>query len=264
MNTASMPLSRLARFGRGAAITLAMAMALTAGVGIAQPAGKPMYELDFDNEVSKAGKLQAIRGQKSYHMANEGAGQEPRVVFDDSRRSKVLDFEVGATPAASHKDRSELAIYSGVDFGKPWWVSMKVLVPKGTQIADNWHSFLQCPQAGIPASAPPFSVSLVAPNKFALVGRSEDDKFNELGTGEFPIGRWATIELELKMGEGGFARMYVDGKLAAAGDGDLRYKKGQPRCTLKVGIYRGKASTPFSMRVDDIRFGTTRESVAQH
>jgi hypothetical protein len=228
----------------------------------AQSRDRPMYELTFEDSTVAADQLTARRGKKAYAVAKEGAGREPGVVFDPTLNSRVLDFEVSATAANQVKDRSELTIYSGVDFGKTWWVSMKVMVPQGNVVAKNWHSFVQCPQAGMPASPPPFSISMAAPNRLMLVSRSDEDSYKEFASGDLPVGKWVNLVLELKMGETGYAGLWLDGQPLGSGEVPLRWKAGEPRCTLKVGIYRGKAQTPFTMRVDDIRIGSTRDAVA--
>jgi hypothetical protein len=241
-----------------------VALAIGVGPTAAESNDRPLYELNFESGVVSEGKLNEASGRKSYPVSTTGAGQVPRIVFDATLKSKVLNFEVGPTPPDKGKDRSELAIYSGIDFGKTFWISMKVMVPSGNSVANNWHSLLQCPQAGMPSSPPPFSISMATPAKLMLISRSSEDKFKVFGRGDLPVGQWVQLELELKMGDAGRASLYLDGQLVSSGEAPLRFKEGQPRCTLKVGVYRGQASTPYAMRVDDIRLGTTRRSVSGH
>jgi hypothetical protein len=229
---------------------------------IAQPSGQLLYELNFERSVVSNGGLKEANGRKTYALKHEGSGREPEVVFDPVLKSKVLDFKVDATPKGTKKDRSELTIYSGVELGKTYWVAMKVMVPNGNAVAQNWHSFIQCAQAGASGDSPAFSLSLGAPSKMMVISRSDEDRYKEVGKTELPVGKWVQLELELKMGEQGRASVFLDGKPAISGEAPLRHKRGAPRCTLKVGIYRGEAATPYEIRVDDIRLGTSREAVA--
>jgi hypothetical protein len=233
---------------------------LLAGSVAARAEPKPLYIITADNAKTEPSRLVEARG-KGYRLTNEGSGLPAEIVWDETLKSKVLAFKLGPTPADKLKDRSELAVYSGIVFDQPWAIGFRFLIPAGVEFSKTWHTFIQCPQNGGKAPTPAFSLSLSPPNQAMFVARNDKDSYAVFGKADLPLGRWATLELELRMGERGHARMWIDGKLVADNSAVLRFREAADSCTLKVGAYRGKSDTPFEVRLDDLRLGHTRADV---
>lgn len=235
----------------------ALLLAYSAAVA-AEP--RPLYVITADHAKTQPSKLVEARG-KGYRLTNEGAGIPAEIVWDEALKSKVLAFRLGPTPADKQKDRSELAVYSGIVFDESWAIGFRFLIPAGVQFSKTWHNFIQCPQNGGNAPTPAFSLSLSPPNQALLVARNDEDPYEIFGKANLPVGRWATLELEFRMGALGHARMWIDGNLVANNSAVLRFRDAANSCTLKVGAYRGKSDTPFEVRLDDLRLGRSRADV---
>jgi hypothetical protein len=219
----------------------------------------PLYEITGERSRVESDRL-TDGPSKAYPFKFEGGGVRPELVYDERLQSHVLVFRTASTPAGARKDRSELSLYSGVEYNRPWALGMKAFIAPDSTFPKTWQSIVQCPQAG-GGGTPVFSLSLSSPDRFLLVARNSERPYRAFATGQLPVGRWFDMELELTLGEKGFARLWVDGRVVAEGEAVLRYKGDAGRCTLKIGIYRGSEPEPFELRVDDVRFGTDRESV---
>lgn len=239
---------------------LLVAAALCGAAAFVAPdvAARTLYEITADRAQVKGDDLEESN-RKAYKLKREGSGVAAQIVDDAERRSRVIVFRTPPTPAGKVKDRSELEIFSGIEFGRQWALGMKVFVPAEVEFSDNWHILSQCPQNG--AIHPPFTLSFVKPGRIAVISRSDADDYRTVWAGDFPKARWVRLELEFTMGEKGHVRMWMDDKLVADKDAVFNFKEGRPRCNLKVGTYRGKTDKPFEVRFDDIRLGNERADV---
>ncbi len=242
-----------------ALIGLALSAATVIGFAQSTDSGRRLYDINAERGRVTGDSLDE-GSRKAFKLKREGSGSPAEIVDDPVRNSRVLVFRTGPTPAGKVKDRSELEIYSGIDFGKQWALGMKVFVPERVEFSDNWHILTQCPQNG--TVHPPFTLSFVKPNKIAIVSRSDADDYRVVYSGDFAKQRWVRIEVEFTMGEKGHVRMWMDGNLVADKEASFNFKEGRPRCNLKVGTYRGKTERPFEIRFDDIRLGHALSDVA--
>lgn len=222
------------------------------------------YSLDMEDAQVQNGKLVPKKG-KPIELKGEGGGRPPEVVYDDLAKSHVLVVKTDPTPSGKIKDREELQVYSGVKLNQTWALGMSVFIPTEVKFTDNWHLLAQCHQSGGGvALSPPFSLNLIAPDKIAVVARSDEDPFKALTTQPMPRGRWVRLETEFRIGDPGHVTFWMDGQKVLDQDATLRFKSGYDACSLKVGTYRGKATTPHEIRFDDIRFGASRAAVSLH
>lgn len=272
VHTTASPLFRPRTFGSLAAALVLQCAVLPAlandGQGSARHnfSGPWYYDLDLERSrvsndlIEDAGAtrdgIAAGARARGIAIKREGGGRQPEVVFDTSARSRVLVVQADATPPGTLKDRSELQLFGRVTFDRSWKLGLRVFIPNTIHFTDNWHLMAQCHQSGGDgALSPPLSLNLIAPNKIALVSRSDADRFDALVTEVMPKNRWVRIELVFRMGDRGHVTMWMDGRKVIDRDARLRFKAGKDECALKLGIYRGRADKPFEIRFDDIRFG---------
>jgi hypothetical protein len=196
-------------------------------------------------------------------IRSEGGGQPGEIVTDPLTRSRVLVIRSAPTPVGGIKDRTELQVFSGVVFDRPWAIGMDVFIPERTVFTPNWHLMMQCHQFSSTAGlSPALSLNLTPPGHVVVVARSTEDKYEELVKAPMPVGRWVRIELEFTMGEKGRAEMWMDGRLVGVRTAILRFKEGdKPQCNLKVGTYRGRSDTPHEIRFDNVILGDSRAAV---
>jgi hypothetical protein len=261
---------RACRFGRPT-VLLVLSM-VSVAVAKEEPregkssSAKLYYTYDMEDAPTRREQRAGVgrdAGKKKMEFRQEGGGQDAEFVYDNIAKSNVLVIRTDPTPGGRIKDRTELQVYSGVTFGRPWALGMSVFIPKDITFTDNWHLLAQCHQGGGGgALSPPLSLNLVAPDKLVIVSRSDEDKYRALHTEAMPRGKWVRLEMEFQMGENGNAKLWMDGKKVADEAAPLRFKEGTDKCSLKVGTYRGKATTPHELRLDDVRFGDSREAVA--
>ncbi|MGX9353373.1 heparin lyase I family protein (plasmid) [Shimia sp. W99] len=210
------------------------------------------YQLDFDDT--------AIRGNavhedgRTFQLHRDGGGQPARILHDPGKGSDVLELRTTPTPSSAGRDRSELQIYSGVDYGRQFSLGFRLFVPDGSVFSDDWHLLMQCHQAGTTLS-PPLSLNLEPSGALSLVVRDDTDPYERLWSGPLPRGRWVPVVLEFRLGENGRLRLWVNERNVSTHRQPLGWATGESRCVLKIGLYRGPAETGFALRLDDIRLG---------
>jgi hypothetical protein len=217
------------------------------------------YSLEMDPAKLTAKGLR--EDKRVFPIRREGGGTRAKIVRDASAGSKVLELNASPTPTASAKDRSELRIYSGINFNRTWFLGMRVR-PIGIVEDGAWHLFMQCHQTGSQLP-PPLSLNLETGDRFSLIARSSDDAYERLWTGPMPQGKWTDIIMSFRMGEKGYVRLWVNGRSVTTQRVPLRWDGFEDRCVLKTGIYRAASKRPFQMRFDNIRLGDSYRDVAQ-
>jgi Polysaccharide lyase len=134
-------------------------------------------------------------------------------------------------------------------------------VPRASPPSDTWHLLLQCHQAGTQLP-PPISLNLEPDGNLSLVVRDDADTYARLWSGPLPRGRWVRLVLGFRMGRDGQVRLWQDGRQVVYRRQPLGWAAGARRCVLKTGLYRGAATTPFTIRLDDIALGDSYRDVA--
>ncbi len=217
------------------------------------------YRLDFDG--ARLNRQGLFEDGHKFALRTEGGGQPGRIVLDRRKGSKVLVLRTTATPAGAKKDRAEVQIYSGITFGREWFVGLEVFIPRADVFSDTWNVLLQCHQAGT-LRTPPLSLNLEPNGDLSLVARGDADSYDRLWSGPLPRGRWVQLVLGFRMGQDGRVRLWQDGRLVTSQRRPLSgWAAGERRCVLKTGLYRGSAPTPFEIRLDNVMLGSRYRDV---
>ncbi|GAB5435135.1 hypothetical protein TRM7615_04785 [Falsiruegeria mediterranea M17] len=216
------------------------------------------YGLDFEGAELASEGVQD--NGKFYRLRTGGGGQDGK--FSSGGRGSALLLETGPTPAGANYDRTELQIYSGITWERPWHVGFDLFLPRNAKISDDWQLLLQCPQHGV-ATSPPISLNLYPESTLTLVSRTESDTYEPLGSVALPRGRWVSVVMGFRMGANGYARLWIDGKKVVSVSSALGWKQGKQQCTLKTGIYRGRTDNGFSLKLDNIALGDHYKDVAR-
>jgi len=225
--------------------------ALLSGAG--QARAQVYYQLEFDT--ARLTGQGVFEDGRKFTYRTQGGGLPARILPDRQKGSGVLVLRTEATPAGAKKDRAEVQIYSGITFDRDWFVGLEVLVPRAVTFSDTWHLLLQCPQAGT-GRPPPLSLNLEPNGDLSLVARDDGDTYDRLWSGPLPRGRWVQLVLGFRMGKSGRVRLWQDGRLVASHRQPLGWAAGERRCVLKTGLYRGAATTPFEIRLDNVTLGS--------
>ena len=208
------------------------------------------YQLDFDDARIRDGAVH--EDGRPFRLRRNGGGQPARIIFDPDKGSDVLELRTTPTPAGAESDRSELQIYSGVEYGRRFFLGFRLFVPADTVFSDTWHLLVQCHQAGTQLS-PPLSLNLEPSGALSLVVRDDGDPYEQLWSGPLPRGRWVPVVLGFRLGRNGRVRLWIDGRVMTTRQQPLGWAAGERRCVLKAGLYRGPADTGFVLRLDDVR-----------
>jgi hypothetical protein len=253
---------------------------------------KPYYALDFEKVTMLAdGSIQ--QGTRKFQVNFSGAGRAPALVHYDRYETNVLWFTMDPTPMDPdlHKDRSEVSLYSGVEFNKLYYVSFKFLLPINAETPENWNIITQCPQhqTGTPFMnydvSPPLNLQISRDGSLniqtledytALKNKNFQFPWNR-DEESVPIsyGRWMNVILRFKMGPKGGYKLWLNHNLAIEKEIPIGFKDGgrmlpadEPDinkrvqgCTFKFGVYRGRSTKKFTILFDDYRIGPTYGSV---
>ncbi len=217
------------------------------------------YDLDFEQTRLSAEVVH--EDGKRFGLRVEGGAARPQLAPDPADSDTALVLRAHPTPQGARADRAELGLTSSIRFGQRYALAMQVLRPSGALVAQGrWHLFMQCHQAGTQVS-PPLSLNLEPEGRFSVVARNDADGYERLWSGPMPANRWMDLVLEFTMGAPGEVRLWVDGRRVLSARPTLRWQEGEPRCSLKTGLYRGPSKAPFEMWFDDIRLGDSYRDV---
>lgn len=229
------------------------ALAALAGLALLAPEARAdvtWYRMTFEDVRSTAQGLE--EAGKSFRFRREGGGAPLRVLRDPLSGSGALVLRSAPTPPAATRDRAEIQVYSGIDWDREWFASIRFRLSGLPPRLPEWQILMQCPQAGTDLP-PPLSVDLEPDGRLALVARSEADAHETLWSAPLPRDRWMSLVLGFRMGEHGRARLWLDGERMVDRRMALGWRgRGERRCVLKAGIYRAPSPHPFELRLDDV------------
>lgn len=251
---------------------------VSAGVGLGQsaspeaaPGNDLLAALDFEGDewevVQPYNSLRRIGGE-SFPTVEQGRWHPPRILPRGAPGGAVW---YGVPPSNEVKDRVESILAMDVPIEGTRYSAFDVRFPKdlASVAEDGWFLFHQWHQSS--PESPPLALELKpGTNNVLMVSHrytAEDGRQRRrLRYHPLPLGQWVRFVVKWRFdpeGEGE-AVVWLDGAEVSSYHGRLGFSHVTDRLIdEKFGVYRSGALAPAELLYDNIRLGTTWDSVTE-